>query len=164
MTRIGIISKHKSNIEDILNRFILSRGIAGISITPIHLSLPPYPCDILIIEETVKSLNKILEKEPKVIITADELLKLSEPAAIEAYIINCSLNLRSTVTASSIREGSFTYCIQREFSDINDLAHSPQEFDISFGGKAEDIYRYLAAVTALIICGIHGENLTDFTF
>ena len=163
MTTVGIIARHKPRTEDIINRFILSRGINDILAVSV-LPGAPYPCEIYIIEEPVKNLHKILDGKTGIIITADEFFKMSEPLKSEAYIINCSLSTRATVTASSIDDGHFTYCIQREFSDVNKTPHQPQEFGVKFGGKAEDIYRYLSAVTALIACGIPGDKLTDFAF
>lgn len=164
MTTIGIISRHKPHTQDILNRFILSRGISNISAVSICAATPPYPCGVYVIEEPVKNLNGILTGKSGIIITADEFLRSGEYAIPQAYIISCSLSMRSTITASSIDDGRFTYCIQREFSDINKTPHQPQEFGISFCGKAENIYHYLAAVTALVACGIPKDKLTDFTF
>lgn len=164
MTTIGIIARHKPRTEVILNRFILSRGITDISAVAVGSPAPAHPCGVYIIEEPSKNLNKILNGSKSIIITADEFLKASEPLTSEAYIISCSLGTRATVTASSIEDGGFTYCIQREFSDINKATHQPQEFCVRGNVDAENIYLCLAAVTALIVCGISADELTDFTF
>lgn len=164
MTTIGIIAKHKPRSEVILNRFILSCGITDISTVSVGSPAPMHSCGVYIIEEPIKGLSEILNGAKGVIITADEFLRTSEPLASEAYIISCSLGTRATVTASSIGDGGFTYCIQREFSDINKTAHPPQEFCVRGNIGAEDIYLYLSAVTALIVCGISADKLTDFTF
>lgn len=67
--------------------------------------------------------------------------------------LTCGLSLRSTVTASSINEEGFTYCLQRSISTVDNRELVPQEFNVYWSKKPEDIYPYLAVVTLLLICG-----------
>lgn len=69
-------------------------------------------------------------------------------------LITCGLSLRSTITASSIDDDGFTYCLQRSIFTINNQEVSPQEFNVRWKEKAEDIYPYLEVVTLLLLCGI----------
>ena len=78
--------------------------------------------------------------------------------------LTCGLSVRSTVTASSIREDGFTYCLQRSIFDLDGKEISPQEFAVSWRQKPEDIYPYLELVTLLLLCGISGDTVSHFLF
>ena len=76
-------------------------------------------------------------------------------------LITCGLSQKSSVTASSIDDDGFVYCIQRGFSSINGHMLLPQEFKVSWSGKRENIYPYLEFVTALLISGMTPNEVAE---
>ena len=68
-------------------------------------------------------------------------------------LISCGFSHRSTITASSIGEAGFPYCRQREIKTLRGEYVAPQEFNIAWSKKHEDIYPYLAIVTLLLVSG-----------
>ncbi|MBE5040308.1 hypothetical protein [Ructibacterium gallinarum] len=69
-------------------------------------------------------------------------------------LLTCGLSLRSTVTASSLSDDGFTYCLQRSIFTLEQNELSPQEFNVHWHKKPDDIYPYLALVTLLLLCGV----------
>ncbi|MEG2584538.1 MAG: hypothetical protein RSA27_08530 [Oscillospiraceae bacterium] len=67
-------------------------------------------------------------------------------------IITCGLSYKSTITASSIDDDGFTYCIQRSIFTLNKVKIEPQEFKIYWAKKPKNIYHHLEIVTTLLIC------------
>lgn len=90
--------------------------------------------------------------------TANEL-KISYKGS--SAMLTCGLSLKSTITASSIDDNGFVYCIQRGFFTYDGTLVLPQEFNIKWTGKAENIYPYLETVTLLILCGIPPKEISD---
>ena len=82
----------------------------------------------------------------------------------DCYPITCGLSLRSTVTASSIDEEGFTYCLQRSIVTVENKEVLPQEFNVFWSVKPEDIYPYLAIVTMLLICGVSVDLFNTIVF
>ncbi len=78
--------------------------------------------------------------------------------------LTCGLSVRSTITASSIREDGFTYCLQRSIFALDGKEIAPQEFAVLWREKPEDIYPYLELVTLLLLCGISGDTISQFLF
>lgn len=74
------------------------------------------------------------------------------PDSARLCAITCGLSYKATVTASSIDEAGFTYCIQRSIFTLNHTKLAPQEFPIRWHRKPEDIYPCLELVTALLLC------------
>ena len=78
--------------------------------------------------------------------------------------LTCGLSLRSTVTASSITDESFTYCLQRSIYTLDGKELSPQEFNVFWSEKPVEIYPYLALVTLLLLCGVPTYTFKDLRF
>ena len=78
--------------------------------------------------------------------------------------LTCGLSLRSTVTASSIQEDGFTYCLQRSIFRLDGTEIPPQEFNIHWQTKPEDIYPHLALATILLLCGVDHTSFSELQF
>ncbi len=78
--------------------------------------------------------------------------------------VTCGLSIRSTVTASSILEDGFIYCLQRGILDLNGNEIPPQEFKVSWRQKPDDIYPFLELVTLLLLCGITEGTVSKILF
>ncbi len=92
----------------------------------------------------------------------------SVPAAIKSYdgycTVTCGLSTRSTITASSILDDGFTYCLQRGIFSLGGKEIAPQEFKVKWREKPDDLYPYLAAVTLLLLCGVSVETFAYLKF
>ena len=69
-------------------------------------------------------------------------------------LITCGLSQKSSVTASSIGDDGFVYCIQRGFFTCDGDSVLPQEFKVRWTAKRENIYPCLELVTTLLLAGI----------
>lgn len=98
------------------------------------------------------------------IINGDENAQLPKTNFTELYPITCGLSLRSTVTASSIVEDGFIYCLQRSIFNIYGEEIAPQEFKVSWRLKPDDIYPYLELVTLLLLCNVSSEIVSKLLF
>lgn len=78
--------------------------------------------------------------------------------------LTCGLSLRATVTASSIDDDGFTYCLQRGILTLDRQELPPQEFNVRWSRKPKDIYPYLALVTLLLLCGVSTEVFACLKF
>lgn len=92
-----------------------------------------------------------------IILNGDSLDKIKDIDFTDFRPLTCGLSLRSTVTASSIGEDGFTYCLQRSIFTTENKELFPQEFNVFWSEKPDDIYPYLAIVTLLLICGVPTE-------
>lgn len=70
------------------------------------------------------------------------------------YPLTCGLSTRSTVTASSIREDGFTYCLQRSIYSLSGREIPPQEFSVHWHHKPAELYPCLETITLLLLCEI----------
>ena len=80
------------------------------------------------------------------------------------YPLTCGLSLRSTVTASSIGDDRFTYCLQRSIYTLDGKELPPQEFNVFWSKKPKEIYPYLAFVTLLLLCGVSTDVFESLRF
>lgn len=99
-----------------------------------------------------------------VILNGDEKTILQKKELEGFCLLTCGLSLRSTITASSIQDDGFTYCLQRGIFTLDGKEIAPQEFNISWRKKPEDIYPYLALVTLMLICGASVELFAQLQF
>ena len=76
-------------------------------------------------------------------------------------LITCGLSQKSSVTASSICDDGFVYCVQRGFFTRDGAAVLPQEFKVRWMMKRENIYPCLELVTTLLLAGIEPELITE---
>lgn len=79
-------------------------------------------------------------------------------------LITCGLSFNATVTASSIDDEGFVYCLQRSIFTVTHRIIMPQEFRVSWQKKTEDIYPCLETVTLLLVCEIPVETIKMLQF
>lgn len=95
------------------------------------------------------------------IINAEDKDEVSHSSSMSSAVLTCGLSMTSTITASSIDDSGFLYCIQRGFLERSGALVLPQEFKINWSRKAENIYPYLEAVTLLLLSGVPPKDITD---
>ncbi len=89
------------------------------------------------------------------IINADDIFE-KKLCPLDKYIVlTCGLKLNSTVTASSISDEGFTFCLQRSIYTLKNKVLSPQEFNVKWSKKPDEIYPLLASVTTMLLCDIN---------
>ena len=98
------------------------------------------------------------------ILNADTITDLKDLDCTGLCPLTCGLSLRSTVTASSINDDSFTYCLQRSIYALNGQELPPQEFNVFWSKKPTEIYPYLALVTLLLLCGVETHIFQKLRF
>ena len=91
---------------------------------------------------------------------ADAANKISDPR--ELLLITCGLKQNSSVTASSIGDDGFLYCIQRGFRTRGGNALLPQEFKVRWSKKRDNIYPCLEFVTALLLSDMSPSDISEF--
>lgn len=99
--------------------------------------------------------------DKNLIVNAENTDELKKSESSRNAMLTCGLSLKSTITASSIDDKGFVYCIQRGFFKRDGGLVLPQEFNIHWTSKAENIYPYLEAVTLLILCGVPPKEISD---
>lgn len=77
------------------------------------------------------------------------------------YLITCGLSQKSSITASSIGDDGFVYCIQRSFKTRSGKILEPQEFKVCWLKKPENLYPYLETVTLLLILDVPPVQISD---
>ena len=96
------------------------------------------------------------------IINAESPNEIKNVIIDDLDIITCGLSLKSSVTASSIDDSGFLYCIQRGFSTCgSDEIILPQEFKIGWDKKAEHIYPCLELVTLMLVSGKTPDEISE---
>lgn len=98
------------------------------------------------------------------ILNSDQNADLSNLDFTGLFPLTCGLSLRSTITASSITDESFTYCLQRSIYTLDGTELSPQEFNVFWSQKPIEIFPYLALVTILLLCGVPARVFRDLRF
>lgn len=82
----------------------------------------------------------------------------------EMIIITCGLKRNSTVTASSIGDDGFSFCVQRSILTLGNVEISPCEFNIHWLNKPDDLYPLLALVTMMLLCDVKPEVFDTIRF
>jgi len=95
------------------------------------------------------------------IVNSENPEEIEKSEELNPAVLTCGLSLKSTITASSINDSGFQYCIQRGFFKHDGGLVLPQEFSIRCTKKPENIYPYLAAVTLLILNGISPSEISN---
>lgn len=98
--------------------------------------------------------------DKNIIVNAENPDEIKESKSLNPAVLTCGLSLKSTITASSIDDNGFSYCIQRGFFKHGGGLVLPQEFNINWTKKAENIYPYLEAVTLLVLNGISPDEIS----
>ena len=99
-----------------------------------------------------------------VILNGDLDVDIKRLNLLKTRLLTCGLSLRSTVTASSISDEGFTFCLQRGIITLKNELLSPQEFNVYWREKPDEIYPYLEIVTLLLICGVSVEVFSSLRF
>lgn len=109
-------------------------------------------------------MKKMLQVGENLIINTDDDDDVSLASGSELVVITCGLRLNSTITASSISDDGFTYCLQRTIHTLSGKPVAPQEFNIKWLRKPDDIFIPLAVVTMLILCDIESGIFDKIRF
>lgn len=88
------------------------------------------------------------------IINADSITDKKNCPDSSCIIITCGLKLNSTITASSIDEYGFTFCLQRSIYSLSNNLISPQEFNVRYSKKPDDLFPLLSVVTTMLLCDV----------
>ena len=91
------------------------------------------------------------------IVNADDEHDTRLASGLDLFVLTCGLQLNSTVTASSIEDDGFMFCLQRGIFTINGRQIPPQEFKVGWTKKPDDIFGHLAVVTLMLLCGTEPE-------
>ena len=89
----------------------------------------------------MNSLKQILSKCKFLILNSDMDINLESIYKVKLTVITYGLNLKSTVTASSIENEKLQICIQRSIKNINNKIIEPKEVYVY--AKKNDIYRVM---------------------
>ena len=88
------------------------------------------------------------------IVNTDSEIDIKNCPDGDCIVLTCGLKLNSTVTASSIDEYGFTFCLQRSVYTLSNNIISPQEFNVHYTQKPDDLFPLLSVVTAMLLCDI----------
>ncbi len=96
----------------------------------------------------------MLQVGNNIIINIDDENDIMSAENTDLIVLTCGLKLNSTITASSIADDGFTYCLQRSIFTLSHKRIAPQEFNVKWTKKPDDIFASLAIVTAFILCDV----------
>lgn len=166
MINIGILSAAKSPIYEFLRSYLLSAQRFDIILTALTSKSDFNSVDLFILEKTIPNLSVLLTGNNcrTLVIDNDNSCIIPSLASLELCVITCGLAQKATVTASSVKENNFTYCLQRSIFDLKGQEIFPQEFGVSCKKKITSLSSCLLGITALFICGESGKNLQEFMF
>lgn len=105
--------------------------------------------DNVIIKNKMDSLKKILEKCKFLILNSDIDINLESIYRLKLTVITYGLNLKSTITASSIENEKVQICLQRSIKNINNKIIEPKEIYVDT--KKYDIYRVMEQIIVELI-------------
>ena len=97
--------------------------------------------DNYLIRNKMDSLKQILAKCKFLILNSDMDINLESIYKLKLAVITYGLNLKSTVTASSIEDEKLQICIQRSIRNIYNEIIEPKEIYVY--AKKNDIYRVM---------------------
>ena len=97
--------------------------------------------DNILIRNKINSLKQILEKCKFLILNSDMDINLESIYKLKLAVITYGLNLKSTVTASSIEDEKLQICIQRSIRNIYNEIIEPKEIYVY--AKKNDVYRVM---------------------
>ncbi len=166
MINIGILAAAKSPIYEFLRAYLLAAGRFDVTLTALTPKSDFCSVDLFVLEKTMSGLAELLVKSPcrTVVLDNDDTSIIPALDSLELCVITCGLAQKATVTASSVKENNFTYCLQRSIFDLQGQEILPQEFGIYCRRKLISLSACLLGTTALLLCGENGENLQEFMF
>ena len=97
--------------------------------------------DNSLIRNKMNSLKQILSKCKFLILNSDMDINLESIYKLKLAVITYGLNLKSTVTASSIEDEKLQICIQRSIRNIYNEIIEPKEIYVY--AKKNDVYRVM---------------------
>lgn len=97
--------------------------------------------DNALIRNKMDSLKQILEKCKFLILNSDMNINFESIYKLKLTVITYGLNLKSTITASSIENEKIQICIQRSIKNVNNKIIEPKEIYVD--SKKNDIYRVM---------------------
>ena len=97
--------------------------------------------DNYLIRNKMDSLKQILAKCKFLILNSDMDINLESIYKLKLAVITYGLNLKSTVTASSIEDEKLQICIQRSIRNIYNEIIEPKEIYVY--AKKNDVYRVM---------------------
>lgn len=88
------------------------------------------------------------------IVNSDDIEDKTSCPNSTSIVLTCGLKLNSTITASSINDDGFTFCLQRGIFSLSNKEISPQEFNVKWHKKPDELFPMLASVTAMLLCDV----------
>lgn len=165
---IKVIDKVSSDLSEYLKELEKNKEIAiinyneSIDLTGIYIDFFIFDnSDANFIKqnnETIKYLFKHSSKNSYLIINSDikEIFKMLPKS--RHYILDFGLNMRATITASSILNEKFLCCIQRSVKTLQNNIIEPQEILINIESQDYSIYSIICSLATLLICE---TNISD---
>lgn len=96
-------------------------------------------------------LTRFIEQSKFLILNSDVKLNLELISNLKVTVITYGLNLKATVTASSIENDKICICIQRAIQNVNGDVIEPKE--ISVESQGSDVYRSIISYILEILYG-----------
>lgn len=106
---------------------------------------------------------KLIVFDDTIIVSEENTGKIPKNLISSANVITCGLSQKSAVTASSINDYGFVYCIQRGFFTGKCFGANlllPQEFNITWNRKTDNINYCLETVTLMLLCGADPSDIS----
>lgn len=105
----------------------------------------------------------MLQVGNSIIINNDDIRERRAAGRSDKVILTCGLKLNSTVTASSISDCGFTFCLQRTLITLSRRAVPPQEFNVRQSG-GRSLFELLSIVTAMLLCDVDTKDIEQIVF
>lgn len=100
----------------------------------------------------IEEVRSILKEKNIIIINTDDKRIFPFSIGAGSTLITCGLNIKASVTASSVSEDydleRIQCCIQRTIKTVSGARLEPQEFAVSVSGEVKSVSGVLAAVAA----------------
>jgi hypothetical protein len=125
--------------------------------TVIDLEKDGSPVDVLVSLDNAAMPQKhigALGERAILIMNPDHKNVLPYVAENNGLLITYGFNTKDSVTASSVTESKLQICIQRDLPTLSGSALEQQEFCITEDMQRKDPEVVLAALTAVLICGV----------
>ena len=115
------------------------------------------------ISETFAKIVKHSSKNSYLIINSDLINELFTLPKSSHIILDYGLNMRATITASSITDEKFFCCVQRNIMTIEGLLIEPQEFAVTISSP-DDVYSVLCFISLLLVCNVKKNLISGIKF
>lgn len=105
----------------------------------------------------------MLQVGNSIIINNDDIREREAAGKSDKVVLTCGLKLNSTVTASSIGDEGFTFCLQRTLITLHSRSIPPQEFNVRQSGS-RSLFELLSLVTAMLLCDVDIKDIEQIVF